>query len=677
MIVPGDPTTLGATPHADGVNFAVHASAADAVELCLFDARGAEIRHPLPAQHAGVWHGFVPGARVGEAYGYRVHGPRDPARGLWHNPAKLLLDPYARELTGAFRWHPAVYDPDETADTRDSAPHVYRGLVTEPAPQRRDTRPLTRWQDTVIYEAGVRMLTQRLPAIAEQARGRFAGVGSAAMIDHLKSLGITTLELMPVQAWVDEAFLVRRGLANAWGYNTLAFFAPMPRLAGTDPRSEFRQMVDRLHDANIEVVLDVVYNHTAEGGQGGPTLCWRGLDNLAYYRVLPDQPGTYVNDTGTGNTLNADHPVARTLVVDSLRYWASEMGVDGFRFDLAPILGRHFTGYSEQHPLLQAITHDRVLRHCKLIAEPWDIGPGGYQLGGFPPGWSEWNDRYRDTVRQYWQGGDRQAPAMARRLHGSADIFESASRLPGASINFVTAHDGFTLRDLVSYENVHNHANGEDNRDGHQHNYSGNHGVEGDTDDPAILALRRRQRLNLLATLLVSQGTPMLLAGDELGRTQGGNNNAYAQDNATLWIDWPAADADFLAEVRALISLRRDTPLLRQRGYRHGHSANARGRRNIEWLGPDGAELHGLDWHHARALMLLLTATDNDQPASPHHAAVAVACNPTGQPVTFSLPAIAPSGAWALAYSSDTDAVLEAQSVTVVEHALACLRWPR
>ncbi|MEM1439585.1 MAG: glycogen debranching protein GlgX [Pseudomonadota bacterium] len=682
IIEAGDPARPGPTVTPDGVNFALFSSAAQRVELCLFDADGNETsKLDLPARSGDTWHGFVPGLTAGQRYGYRVHGDWAPAKGLRCNPAKLLLDPYARQIDGPFQWHPTLFAHrgrgGALADRRDSAPYVPRGVVTAAGPTVR-RRPQVPWRDTSFYELNVRGFTMQHPALDEHERGRFRGLANGQVVEYLKALGVTSVELMPVHAFVDEHFLAQRDLSNTWGYNTLSYFAPMPRYAGDDPVTEFREMVDTLHDAGLEVILDVVYNHTAEGNASGPTLSLRGIDNLAYYRVLPQAPGDYVNDTGTGNTINADHWVTQQLVVDSLRYWAGEMGVDGFRFDLAPILGRYFTGFDNTHPMLRKIAEDEVLRHTKLVAEPWDIGPGGYQLGHFAAPWAEWNDRFRDVSRQFWHGDERQSPAMARRLHGSADVFEGSGRPPWASVNFITSHDGFTLTDLVSFDRPHNEANGENNRDGHQHNFSSNHGVEGPTDNPHIQALRRRQRLNLLATLFLAQGTPMLLAGDEFGRTQQGNNNAYAQDNPISWVDWEAVDADFLDAVRELIALRRRSPLLRQAGYRHGASANASGIPNIDWLAPDSRPLEGIDWHHAQALTMLLVATENDHPQSPYDEALAVLMNPTGCDVPFALPDIADTGAWELAFSSNPDQVgPEAGELTLIDRSFVCMRWPR
>ncbi|MEM9172075.1 MAG: glycogen debranching protein GlgX [Pseudomonadota bacterium] len=677
MIEAGDPTRLGASAITGGVNFALYSSCATRVELCLFDKQGRETRRiDMPECHNNVWHGFIPTMKPGQSYGYRIHGPWAPAKGQWCNPHKLMIDPYAKALSGSFQWQAELFGgADARMDTRDSADFVPKGIVTKPF-ERVNKRLLTAWQDSVILETNVRGYTMRHPDIRERDRGKFRGLANKAIIAHLKSLGITAIELLPVQYFVDEQFLDQKGLANAWGYNTLNFFAPMSRYAGDTPRAEFRNMVDALHEAGIEVILDVVYNHTAEGGGGGPLLSFRGIDNLSYYRLMPDQPAVYINDTGTGNTINADHPAVQQLILDSLRYWATEMGVDGFRFDLAPILGRSFDGYRVDHPLLHRITHDRVLRHCKLIAEPWDIGPGGYQLGHFPQGWSEWNDRYRDSVRRFWRGDEQQAPAVARSLHGSADLFEKSQRNPSASINFITAHDGFTLRDLVSYRERHNEANGENNLDGHAHNYSDHYGVEGDTDDADILALRARQKLNLMATLLFSQGTPMLLGGDELSHTQQGNNNAYAQDNELTWVDWDNTDGAFLEQVRKLIALRRNTPLLRQRGYRHGRNSNSSGLHNIEWRAADGTQLHGLAWHHVKAMTLLLVATAYDDPPSPAHAAVAIAMNPTDDTLDFTLPPMLDQGGWSLEFHSAEALIKEPlDSLPMAPQSLACLFW--
>jgi glycogen operon protein len=545
MIETGKSQQPGSHWDGKGVNFALYSSSAEAVELCLFDERFQEIqRLLLPDCTDGIWHGYLPGCSPGQRYGYRVQGAWAPAEGLRHNPAKLLIDPYARLLDGGFSWSPAVFDfdPDSSGDPwlinpLDSAAFVPKSVVSGPVAQALSPSPRIAWSEVVILEANVRGFTMKHPGVPEADRGRFLGLSNGEILDYLKALGITSVELMPVHAFIDENFLVKRGLKNYWGYNTINFFTPESRYAGRNAVGEFREMVNAIHDAGMEVILDVVYNHTGEGDGRGPSLSFRGIDNLAYYRTEPGQPAEYINDTGCGNTLNVDHPRVQELVLDSLRYWRRDMGVDGFRFDLAPVLGRTPGGFDGCHPLLEKIRFDPQLEGSRMIAEPWDPGPGGYQLGHFSQRFAEWNDRFRDTVRRFWRGDTGQLSKLAKRLHGSADLFEPSGRGAAASINFITSHDGYTLADLVSYEQRHNQSNGEDNRDGHTHNYSSNHGAEGDTDDDSIIRLRRRQRINLLATLLLSQGTPMLLAGDEFGNTQQGNNNAYAQDNETGWLN--------------------------------------------------------------------------------------------------------------------------------------------
>ena len=619
MIEDGSPAPLGATPDNDGTNFALYSEVAQRVELCLFDEAGRPLaRHGLPGTTGPVWHGYLPGCRPGQRYGYRVHGIFHPAEGLRCNPNKLLIDPYARSLAGRFRWHKAVFDSNDL----DSAPYLPKCVVVGSLDEPPNNRPRIPWPEMIYYEANVRGFTMRHPAVASEDRGKFAGLRNAEVIDYLKALGITSLELMPVHAFIDEHHLAKQGLRNFWGYNSISFFAPSPRYAQSDAIAEFRDMVRCLHDAGIEVVLDVVYNHTAEGDSNGPTLGFRGIDNLAYYRTEPDSPNDYVNDTGTGNTINVDHPAVQQLVLDSLHYWHRDMGVDGFRFDLATVLGRTRHGFSQQHPLLDAISEDDSLYDAVMVAEPWDPGPGGYQLGCFPNRWSEWNDRFRDDVRRFWRGDDGMASNFAKRLHGSGDLFERNNRPPSASVNLVTSHDGFTLADVVSYEHRHNEANGEDNKDGHSHNFSSNYGVEGPTDDAGILALRRRQRLNMLATLLVSQGTPLLLAGDEFGNSQLGNNNAYAQDNETSWLDWSLLDEDpdFVEQVRTLIHLRREEPLLRSVHYLHGKS-------EIRWQTPAGTKMAAKNWRDAQAFSLLLGDGE-----------LVVLINGSGADAAFSLP---------------------------------------
>ncbi len=602
------PGRLGPTPDERGTRFAVFSSIAERVEVCLFDNAGSErARHDLVRNDDSVWALHVPDCAVGQRYGFRVHGPLDPDRGLRCNPAKLLVDPYARRLHGEFQWTDAVFDSNDL----DSAGALPFSVVTEPGLPADESRPRVPWGETIFYECNLRGYTMRHPAVHEAQRGTFAGFSNRDVVDYIKALGVTSVELMPVHAFIDEGHLVELGLRNFWGYNSINFFAPMPRYAQGEADIELRDMVRTLHDAGLEVILDVVYNHTGEGGRNGPTISLRGLDNLAYYRTPPFEPGVYVNDTGCGNTLNVDHPRVRELVIESLAWHTQIMGVDGFRFDLAPVLGRRSDGYYKGHPLLMAISNDARLAGVKLVAEPWDPGPGGYQLGNFPPRWAEWNDVYRDTLRQFWRGDKGKSGMLARRLHGSADIFEASLRGPVSSVNMVTAHDGFTLADTVSYTHRHNEANGEDNRDGHSHNYSCNYGVEGETDDAAIRQLRRRHRLNLLATLLFSQGTPLLLAGDEFGNSQQGNNNAYAQDNEIGWLDWSGLDEDpdFTEQVRKLVQLRRDIPLLRLQQYVHGTLQCDDGVVTIDWINQQGDAKHSSEWADSRAFTKVIART--------------------------------------------------------------------
>ncbi|WP_424947968.1 glycogen debranching protein GlgX [Candidatus Spongiihabitans sp.] len=710
---------LGAHWDGDGVNFALYSARAEAVELCLFDAQGNETaRLALPDQDDDIWHGYLPGCKPGQRYGYRVHGPYQPAQGLRFNANKLLIDPYARALDGGFSWSPPAalfdFDPDFDPDgatekmrisTLDSAACMPKCVVTAAQNLPATARPNIPWAKTIIYEANVRGFTMRHPAVPPSERGKFRAMHNAAILDYLKALGITAIELMPVHAFIDEAFLVKRGLRNFWGYNSINFFAPEMRYvndhaAGDHAIGEFREMVNAIHDTGIEVILDVVYNHTGEGDARGPTLSFRGIDNLTYYRTLPNDPGGYVNDSGCGNTLNVDHPRLRELVLASLRYWHRDMGVDGFRFDLATGLGRTAQGFDCDHALLKQISEqiagDGALNGVKLIAEPWDAGPDGYQLGQFPRAWAEWNDRYRDSVRRFWRGDAGEAGELARRLHGSADLFEADGRAPNASINLVTSHDGFSLADLVSYESRHNLANGENNRDGHALNFSRNYGIEGETSQQPIKKLRRRQQLNLLATLLLSQGTPMLLAGDEFGNSQQGNNNAYAQDNETGWLDWSelATDPAFLTQVRELIGLRRDTALLRQAQYRHGHLLDGQGRPDIAWHHPDGRNMAAADWEQAQAFTVILATGGNDDgracgrpgnrpdgrgdgiAPSARGDVLAIMLNASASTVDFTLTEISPPNPWLLAFSSsDNPPNRLGQHVwQLQDFSLACLR---
>ncbi len=684
MIEAGSPAPLGATFDGEGTNFALFSERAEAVELCLFDAQDHEVtRIGLPERTGDVWHGYLWGCRPGQRYGYRVHGPWNPAAGRFFNPDKLLLDPYARELSGLLKWAPEVFGFDRDGpdggmrrNSSDSAPFMPKGVV-HGAGETPGTRRPVPWAETILYETHVRGYTMRHPAVPEPDRGSFRGLRNREVLDYLKALGITTVELMPVQAFVDEHFLVERGLSNFWGYNTLGFFAPEPRYLRGGSISEFREMTDAIHEAGLEVVLDVVYNHTAEGDRLGPTLSFRGIDNPSYYRPTAEDPGEYVNDTGCGNTLNADHPQVRRLILDSLRYWTTEMGVDGFRFDLATVLGRGAEGFDRQHPFFLELQQDSVLSGVKLIAEPWDVGPGGYQLGGFPPEWAEWNDRYRDAVRRAWRGDGGGLNELAGGFLGSAEIFEAEGRRPWASVNYAASHDGFTVRDLVSYELRSNEANGEGNRDGHEHNYSCNYGVEGPTDDTGIRAVRRRQRLNLLASVLLPQGTPMLLAGDEFGNSQGGNNNAYAQDNETGWLDWSglAGDPDFQAQVRALIRLRREVGLFRQEAHQHGRTENSAGWRDVEWLGADGERLEGAAWHDAQALSVLLCDTREGKFGEDEVQAVAVLLNVSESEVELVLPRVADTGTWHCVFAShegERPGWTEGRAVRLDERSCAC-----
>ena len=606
---PGRPYPLGATWDGAGTNFALWSAGATAVDLCLFDDDGTEHRVPLEELTYHVWHGYLPGVGPGRRYGYRVHGPWDPSRGLRFNPAKLLADPYARALAGRVDHDGPLYghsgDPYHgPRDERDSAPSVPRSVVVAPSPPVPDTeRPRVPWEDTVIYEVHVRGFTEQNPQIPPELRGTYAGLAHPASIAHLRSLGVTAVELMPVHHHVTEPAVAARGLTNYWGYNTLGFFAPDARFSssgdGGGQVTEFREMVAALHRAGIEVILDVVYNHTAEGGADGPTLSFRGIDNRAYYRLEPGEPTRYKDYTGCGNTLDARQFHVLQMLMDSLRYWVVEMGVDGFRFDLASALMRSFHDVDQLSAFMAVVHQDPVVSGVKLIAEPWDVGHGGYQVGEFPPLWTEWNGRYRDVVRDFWRGEPGTAGELGFRLSGSADLYADDGRRPFASINFVTAHDGFTLADLVSYERKHNEANGEDNRDGDDHNRSCNHGLEGATDDPAVLAVRRRQVRNVLTTLMLSTGVPMLSHGDEVGRTQCGNNNAYCQDNALAWIDWRLYPerAALLEFTRRLTALRASSPVFRQRSFFTGAPTGVGHEvADMAWFRPDGGRMTPAEW---------------------------------------------------------------------------------
>lgn len=605
-VAPGRPWPMGASVQAGGVNFAVFSAHAERLDLCLFsdDGRKELARLPFRDRDGDIWHMRVEGMMPGQRYALRAHGPYQPEEGHRFNPNKLLMDPYARAHDGRLRWSDTLMGyrigsprADLSFDTRDSAFAVPKCVVVEdPSDSIMDRVPGRRMSETVIYEAHVKGLTMRNARVPVAARGRFAGLSSPAMIEHLQKLGVTAVELLPVQSFFDDRFLVSKGLTNYWGYNTMGFFAPEPRYALREPWAEFRDMVRRLHMAGIEVILDVVYNHTGEGDEFGPTLSFRGLDNASYYR-LSGGGRHYVNDAGTGNTLNIAHPMVLRMVMDSLRYWVEVGLVDGFRFDLATSLGREAHGFDAGAGFFDAIRQDPVLSRVKLIAEPWDIGPGGYQLGHFPQPFSEWNDRFRDGVRRFWRGDAGLTPDLAKRLLGTAESFDRNRRRATASVNFVTAHDGFTLQDLVSFTVKRNLANGEDNRDGHSENHSDNLGVEGSSSDTKVLAARGLRKRNLLATLMLSQGVPMLLAGDELGHSQGGNNNAYAQDNETSWIDWAKADAGLAAFVARLTRLRAAHPVLRQVPFLHGRIRPQDGLADVIWRRADGRTPEPGQWH--------------------------------------------------------------------------------
>ncbi|MBF9034300.1 glycogen debranching protein GlgX [Rhodobacterales bacterium HKCCE2091] len=597
------PAVLGADYDGEGTNFAIFSENAERVELCLYDAEGrTEIaRLDMPEMEGGVWFGYLPGVRSGQAYGYRVHGPYEPEAGHRFNPAKLLLDPYARQLTGSLEWNDALFgyrigEDDTSFDDRDSAPFMPKAVVAEPDfDWSADRVPSTPWERTVIYEAHVRGMTMLHPGVPEDARGTFEGLASEPVIDHLKALGITAIELLPVHGFVQDQHLLEKGLRNYWGYNTLSFFAPYRPYLKSGRPSEIKSAVRRFHDAGIEVILDVVYNHTAEGNEMGPTLSFRGIDNSAYYLLSPDNPRHSFDTTGCGNTLNIAHPMVLRMVLDSLRYWVEVMHVDGFRFDLASTLGRESTGFEREGAFMNAIRQDPVLSRVKLIAEPWDIGDGGYQVGGFPWPFREWNDKARDDMRAYWRRDPGLHPRLAQRLLGSPRQFHHSHRPATSSVNFLAAHDGFTLWDCLSYDGKHNEANGEDNADGHDNNLSHNMGTEGPTGDEAIHAARLRRAKAMLGTLLMSQGVPMILAGDELGHSQGGNNNAYCQDNEISWIDWASADPTLTCAVADLVALRRDLDLAHPRfavDPAHGDGVSP----EIAWLHPAGRRMEDGDW---------------------------------------------------------------------------------
>jgi isoamylase len=704
---PGEPYPLGATWDGTGTNFALFSEVAQRVELCLFDDEGVQTSYFLPEADALVWHGYLPGIGPGQRYGFRVHGPYDPARGHRCNPAKLLLDPYAKAIEGELRWHEAVFsyrfaDPSRL-NTDDSAPYLPKNVVINPFFDWTDDRsPHVPYHETVIHEAHVKGLTIDHPDIPPEQRGTYAGLAHPAMIDYFLDLGVTAVELMPVHQFVPEHALVARGLSNYWGYNTIGFLAPHNAYSASGQRGEqvleFKAMVKALHEAGIEVILDVVYNHTAEGNHLGPTLSFRGIDNASYYRLVDDDPRFYLDTTGTGNSLLMRNPHVLQLIMDSLRYWVLEMHVDGFRFDLAAALARELHDVERLSAFFDLVQQDPVVSQVKLIAEPWDVGEGGYQVGNFPPLWTEWNGQYRDTVRDFWRGQPGTLPQFAYRLAGSSDLYAQSNRRPVASINFVTCHDGFTMRDLVSYNVKHNDANGEANRDGSDDNRSWNCGYEGPTDDPGVLALRARQQRNLLATLFLSQGVPMLSHGDELGRTQRGNNNAYCQDNDITWVDWPAARADgeiidLTAFVRRLSRLHADNPVFRRRRFFHGKPIRGGGGvpgqlSDIAWLTPGGREMSDHDWEvgFANSVAVFLNGDAIDEPdrrGEPIRGdSFLLLFNADDEDLTFTLPPARYGGQWVKVLDTarpeldqeTADSVKADQSISVTTRSVQVLR---
>ncbi len=694
-IWPGEPYPLGATWDGTGTNFSLFSDVAERVELCLYDESGAEERVDLPEVTALCWHGYVPQVGPGQRYGFRVHGPWAPGEGRRCNPAKLLLDPYAKAVEGGVTWDPAVFshrlDDPEARNDADSAPFVPRSIVINPFfDWGNDHPPRIPRHETVIYETHVKGLTATHPQVPPELRGRYAGLAEPAILAHLKRLGVTAIELLPVHQFIHDGRLTDLGLRNYWGYNSISYLAPHNEYSAAGERGqqvqEMKRLVKTLHAEGFEVILDVVYNHTAEGNHEGPTLCFKGIDNAAYYR-LTDQPAYYMDYTGTGNSLNMRHPYVLQLIMDSLRYWILDMHVDGFRFDLASTLARELHECDRLSAFFDIIQQDPVISQVKLIAEPWDIGEGGYQVGNFPPLWSEWNGKYRDAVRDYWRGEPQALGDFANRLTGSSDLYALTGRRPSASVNFVTAHDGFTLHDLVSYNEKHNEANGEDNRDGESHNRSWNCGAEGPTDDPAIGTLRNRQKRNFLATLLLSQGIPMLLGGDEIGRTQGGNSNAYCQDNEISWYDWGKVDEDLLDFTAGLIRLRREHPVFHRRRWFYGRALHGSDVRDIGWFRPDGEEMSAEDWQQgfARSLAVFLNGDaipGTDRRGEPvQDASFYLLWNAGDAPLAFRLPGGSWGGGWSEVFDTGEprfaagEAIRrEGEEVTVAGRGVVVLR---
>ncbi len=681
----GAPYPLGATLSPNGVNFAIFSANAEKIALCLFDDAGeSELdRIELLGRTDDIWHVYVEGLSAGSVYGYRVYGPYEPHKGHRFNPHKLLLDPYAKQTIGRFEWTADMfgYDVDDPQqdlafDTQDNAANMLKAVVqdeTDLSPPIKSTeKPNTPWRHTVIYETHVKGFTKRHLAVPMQERGTFSGLTHPEVLNYIKSLGITAIELLPVHAFINEKFLVEHQLTNFWGYNSLNFFMPHQGYLASGERAEFKQFVDAAHEQGLEVILDVVYNHTAEGNHLGPTLSFRGIDNASYYALAAHDARFYANDTGCGNTLNLKHPRVLQMVLDSLRFWAGTMGVDGFRFDLATVMGRENNGFNANAGFFHAIKQDPILTQCKMIAEPWDIGPGGYQLGGYPSGWSEWNDRYRDTVRRFWTGDLGMLPEMARRVHGSSDIFEHSGRGPSSSVNFITSHDGFTLNDLVSYNQRNNHANMEQNNDGHHANFSDNHGVEGETTDSEILAIRARQKRNFIATLFLSQGTPMLLSGDELGKTQSGNNNAYCQDTELNWIDWEnltARDEHLREFTRYVISLRRQYPMLTSQYYIHRpDEPDDKDASRVRWFSIAGEEMREEQWseQHVHVLGWLLEKNCFETIDSTERTMLFVIFNGGAEDVDYRLPKLPHVQTWkSLLYTAREEVVVNLGDIEI------------
>ena len=672
----GLPYPRGGTWDGKGTNFAVFSANATKVEVCIFDKTGAQEldRIELPEYTDQIWHGYLADIRPNTVYGYRVHGPYAPDAGHRFNPNKLLLDPYACAHLGELKWNPAVYGykmesgDDTTFDERDSAPFMPKCIVVDPGFDWKG-QPLHRqvpWDNTIIYETHVKGFTKLHPGVPQRLRGTYAGLGSKKAVEYIKSLGVTSVELMPIHTFINDSYLLDKGLTNYWGYNSIGFFAPDPRYAFDRGESllEFKEMVSNFHDAGLEVILDVVYNHTAEGNQLGPTLSFNGIDNASYYRLIPDKKRLYINDTGTGNTLNLSHSRVIQMVTDSLRYWVEQTHVDGFRFDLGTILAREPNGFDNQSGFLKACSQDPVLGTVKLIAEPWDCGPGGYQVGAFPPGWAEWNDKFRDHVRDFWRG-QAAASVITPRLCASGDFFNRQGRKPWASVNFITAHDGFTLNDVVSYNEKHNEANGENNRDGSSDNRSWNCGAEGPTDDPAINAFRQRQMRGMLGTLLFSQGTPMIVAGDEFARTQRGNNNAYCQDNEISWLDWNLAKQNQaqIAFVQRLIALRHKYPVLRRSRFLTGEYNEELKVKDVTWINANGSEMQGSQWAdpNMRCLGMLMDgrAQTSGVKQLGHDATLLLVLNVYQDVVQFTLPKCAGGDQWSLLLDTNIPDLVE------------------